>query len=73
MSNVICMQEYRSRRFPSPEEVSEDLEWTINNSENQEEVQISEALLELYRSGMIRAQRTRDGEFLYSLKDEEQD
>ena len=73
MSNVICMQEYRSRRFPSPEEVSEDLEWIINNSENQEEAQIAEGILELYRSGMITAQKTRDGELLYSLKDEEQD
>ena len=67
------MQEYKARRYPSPEEVIEDLVQTINSSQSQEEAQIAECLLELYKSGAIRAQRDRNGEFLYSLKDEEQD
>jgi hypothetical protein len=71
IDNVICLDTYRSSVFPTSEEITSDIMRTISDAKNQEEIEVAEALLELYESGKIRVQRSREGKFLYSLEEDQ--
>jgi hypothetical protein len=71
-NNVICLQEYRRRVFPSPEEIEFELKRSAVESSSLDEADIALVLLEMHEKGQIKARRSPSGEFLYSLAKEEQ-
>ena len=67
-NNVISLDEYRKRIIPTSDEIKTRLCSVIMDATDLCEVEVAEALLEMYESGQLDVRRTGDGVFVYSLQ-----
>ena len=70
MDNVISLDDYRARVFPSNEEIVEYLSVVADEADTHEEFEVARYLLAMHLDDKLLVTRNKSGDFLWSLKDD---